>query len=326
MTVINRLLLIAGALLLLALIGGHLNSMHPALDSLSHFRLHLAAAGIGLAIALVLMRNTLGASALGVMSLLSFGLTVWPTLAGSKEAVKADGPAYRLVQANLRFDNRTPEEFLRLIAAQKPDIITLQEVSDLWLPKLSTVKSAWPHQKICPGTNRVGGIAILSRRPFADGGLSFCGNSGALAVETVNFNGSQVVVSSIHLKWPWPHRQPEQLTNMEKAFHEIRAAGRPVLIGGDMNAAPWSAAVGLIADRTATRILPQARGTWLLPALPPVLTRYIGLPIDNILSSDSIGLLRAVAGPHFGSDHLLIFVDFTVVPVGIDEEGQAQPS
>ncbi len=51
------------------------------------------------------------------------------------------------------------------------------------------------------------------------------------------------------------------------------------------------------------------------------MTRFIGLPIDNILSSDSIGLSRAVAGPHFGSDHLPIVIDFTVSPAEIDAGG-----
>ncbi len=96
---------------------------------------------------------------------------------------------------------------------------------------------AWPHQRICPGTNRVAALPSCrgDRLPKAD--YPFAEIPGRWLSKPPTSTVSQVTVSSIHLKWPWPHRQPDQLTDMEKAFHEIRVAGRPVLIGGDMNAA-----------------------------------------------------------------------------------------
>jgi endonuclease/exonuclease/phosphatase (EEP) superfamily protein YafD len=313
MLTFNRLLLLAGAAILAALIGGFLNALHPAFDSLSHFRLHLAVTGVSLAIILAAFRNLLGAAALGVFSVLAFGLTAGPSLLARKEALAAEGPKYRLIQANLRFDNRTPEEFLRVLARERPDVVTLQEVSVPWLPKLATVSATWPHQLVCPGTNRIGGVAILSRRPFAEGGLSICGNSGALAVQTVDFNGIHVAVASVHLKWPWPHGQAQQLDAMAASFETIRLKGDPVLIGGDLNAAPWSAAVARMAQLTSTRILPQVRGTWLLPSLPASWTRNVGLAIDNILSA-SLDITAAAALPAFGSDHLPILIEFTIPP------------
>jgi endonuclease/exonuclease/phosphatase (EEP) superfamily protein YafD len=315
MRFINGLLLLAGVLILAALIGGHLNGLHPALDSLSHFRLHLAVIGVVLALVIGLMRNLLGAAALGVISTLSFATTAWPAFVpATSQAEAAPAAKYRLLQANLRFDNRSPEAFLRLVAETRPDVLTLQEVSDAWLPKLSAISAVYPHQLICPGSNRVGGVAILSRRAFVDDGLSFCANAGAFAVQAVDFNGAPIIVASVHLKWPWPHSQPQQLTAMAPRFGEINAAGQPVLIGGDMNAAPWSAAVSSIAQATGTRILPQARGTWLPPILPKSWTAFVGLPIDNVLSSEHIQLLQAYSGAAFGSDHRPIHAEFSVRP------------
>ena len=313
MRILNRLLLLCGAMVLAALIGGHLNGLHPALDSLSHFRLHLAVVGVALAFLLALLRNLLGAAALGVISFLSFGLTVWPSVAANKQATAADGPTYRLVQANLRFDNRTPEAFLRLVAQARPDVITLQEVSDVWLPKLQAINAAYPHQLVCPGTNRVGGVAILSRRPFAQRGISTCANAGALAVQSVDFNGTIVTVTSVHLKWPWPHGQAQQLAAMEAQFREIKAAEAPTLIGGDLNATPWSQTAGSIANATATQILLQWRGTWLLPVLPDAWVTFAGLPIDNILSG-GLTLQSAKTLHNIGSDHRPLLIEFTLLP------------
>jgi endonuclease/exonuclease/phosphatase (EEP) superfamily protein YafD len=326
MRFLNRFLLLCGAIILAALIGGHLNSLHPALDSLSHFRLHLAVIGAALALVLAVLRNPLGAAALGVISVLSFGLTVWPSLASRNGAIAAEGPAYRQVQANLRFDNRTPEAFLRLVAQYRPDVITLQEVSEIWLPKLQAINAAYPHQLVCPGTNRVGGVAILSRRPFVQGGLSTCANAGALAIQSVDFNGTKVTVTSVQLKWPWPHGQAEQLAAMNTRFEEIKAAGAPILIGGDLNAAPWSATAETIATATGTQILPQWRGTWLLPSLPKTWVTVAGLPIDNILSG-GLALQSATTLHDVGSDHRPILIEFTIPPAeNLTNENSEAPS
>lgn len=313
MTVFNRLTLMAGSLLLAALIGGHLNALHPALDSLSHFRLHLAASAIVLALVLSGMRHTLGAAALGVISVLSAAITIWPALEfENRQPVSRTGATYKLIQANLRFDNRTPEEFLRLLAREQPDVVTLQEVSESWLPKLAAISASWPHKLICSGTNRVGGVAILSRRPFSPVGLSVCAHSGALGIATIDFNGADLTIATVHLKWPWPHGQPRQLAAMAANFDAIRQAGLPTLIGGDMNAAPWSVAVQTIADATDSKALPQARGTWLLPDLPVAWIRFAGLPIDNILASDQVRVTSANSSVPFGSDHLAISIVFTI--------------
>lgn len=313
MRVFNRLALLAGTAILSALIGGHLNALHPAFDSLSHFRLHLAVAGVALALLLAVMRHALGAAALGVISALSLALTVWPALEfGNEKPAAETGASYRLIQANLRFDNRTPEEFLRLLAREQPDVVTLQEVSESWLPKLAAISASWPHRLICPGTNRVGGVAILSRRPFAPGGLSACAHSGALGIATIDFNGANLTIATVHLKWPWPHGQPRQLAAMAADFRAMKDAGFPFLMGGDMNAAPWSAAVQSIADATGSKVLPQVRGTWLLANMPASWIGFAGLPIDNILASEQVRLTDAARTSPFGSDHLAIVVDFTV--------------
>ncbi|MGB8818545.1 MAG: endonuclease/exonuclease/phosphatase family protein [Rhizobiaceae bacterium] len=327
MRLLNRFVLFCGALILAALILGHLNFLHPAFDSLAHFRLHLAAFGVLSALVLAGFRNPLGAAALGVTSLLSFAITVWPVLATSKAAAPTEaGPVYRLLQANLRFDNATPEALLRLIGQTKPDIVTVQEVSAQWEPKLAAIKGTYPHQLICPGTNRVGGVAILSRRPFMPSGLAICAHKGAFAAQAVDFNGGQVLIASIHLEWPWPHLQPLQLDLMKATFEKLRTAGAPVLIGGDMNATPWSAAVALVSRQTGTRTLPRARGTWLLGRFPESWTTYLGLPIDNILASPGVALLSAETGAQFGSDHRPLLVEFMVSPHTLETPDVTAPS
>ena len=108
---------------------------------------------------------------------------------------------------------------------------------------------------------------------------------------------------------------------MNVRFQEIKAAGAPILIGGDLNAAPWSAATQSIASATGTQILPQWRGTWLLPPLPNSWVTVAGLPIDNILSG-GLTLQSAKTLPAMGSDHRPLIIEFTI-PSEAEPEGSS---
>lgn len=315
MRILRFLLLCAGAALLAGVVAGHLNRLHPAFDSIGHFRLHLAALGVLTGLLLVALRSLIGGAGLAIASALSLFVTIWPAMTAG-EAVASGGPSatYRLLQANLRFDNQTPEDFIRLLGETRPDVATVEEIPDMWVRRLESVKAAYPFQRICPGRTKVGGVAIVSRRPFAEGGAAFCDRHGAVAAQTVDFGGQQVTISAVHLEWPWPKLQPQQLNWLKPLFNEIRGSGGPVLIGGDMNATPWSAALETIAAETGTLTLPQAWGTWIFNGLPKGLAPWLGLPIDNILAGGGVSLVSAKTLRAIGSDHRPILVEFTLQP------------
>ncbi len=329
MQILRLFLLFAGALILVLVIAGHLNTLHPAFDSISHFRLHLAAIGMLLGLLLLVSRSHLGGSALLIVSSLSLFTTVWPALGTAKAQAAGDAMAtYRLLQANLRFDNQTPEEFIRLLGETKPDIATIEEIPDMWAQRLKTVSAMYPHQLICPGRDRIGGVAIISRRPFSQNGITYCDGDGAVAVQSVDIGGQTVTVSAMHLEWPWPKMQPQQLVWLEPVFQSIKDAGNPVLIGGDMNATPWSAAAVRIADATGTCVLPQVWGTWMLQGYSKSLAPWVGLPIDNILSSNGVTLQSAITQRAIGSDHRPILIEFTLEPATdtVPEEADVLPT
>lgn len=321
MRVARLFLLFAGAGLLGLLAAAHLNGVHPALDSVGHFRLHLAVLGLLTAALLLLAKHVLGGAALGVASALSLFITASPTFAtGQASAAGPRNATYRLLQANLRFDNATPEEFIRLLGETKPDIATVEEIPDMWAQRLGSVKAAFPYQLICPGRDKIGGVAILSRRPFAQGGITHCDGDGAVAVQSVDIGGQPVTIAAMHLEWPWPKMQPQQLKWLTPLFNRIREAGDPVLIGGDMNATPWSAAVARISQETGAKIVPQVWGTWLFYGLPRKLAPWIGLPIDNILANDGVMIQSVRTQRQIGSDHRPLLVEFSLGAAPSDEE------
>lgn len=306
----------------LALLLGFFGSLHPAFDSLAHFRLHLAVVVAVLALPLLASAHLLQALSALVFAVVAFATTTDSLhLLGLKpvqaafEAKPADRAAYRLLQINLRFDNRTPEKVLSLIGRASPDVVTLDEVSEMWDGKLDLLKSAYPYRVICPRPNGVFGAAVLSRRPFAEGKQTHCFERGALATATVDFAGTEIDVAAIHLGWPWPFEQARQIALLSPSLASLAPTS---IVAGDLNAAPWSAAARSIADAGGLTLMPSVGGTWLFLQLPDSL-RFAGLPIDNVFSKGNILIHSAKRLESVGSDHLPVLIEFSIKP-GTDQQ------
>ena len=192
-----------------ALVAGFFGTLHPAFDSFSHFRVHLAVLMALFALPLLATSFRLQAAAALVFAVAAFATTsnalprLWQVQA-AYVGKPADQPIYRLLQMNLRYDNPTPKKVLSLIGRINPDVITLDEVSEMWTTELGYITSAYPYRILCPYPNGVFGVALLSRRPFVAGSESWCERRGAMAIAKVDFGGTTVEVAAIHLSWPWP--------------------------------------------------------------------------------------------------------------------------
>lgn len=312
--------LVVTSLLLLA---GFFGDVHPAFDSFAHFRAHLAVASALLAVLLLFGRFRLYALPGLVLAIACFATTsaILPNLGlgpvqAAFEARSDEQPTYRLLQMNLRFDNSTPEKVLSLVGRIQPDVITLDEVSDMWRGKLQLLSHAYPHQLICPYPNLVFGVAILSRRPFKEGTEPVCFARGALAIASVDFGGAAADVAAIHLSWPWPFEQPWQLNHLAEPLSRL---GETAILAGDCNAATWSAAVHRVAQAGGLTVMPSVGPTWQYRKLPDLL-HFAGLPIDQVFTKGGIVVNSARTLPSTGSDHLPVLVEFSLRPESKPDE------
>lgn len=292
----------AGAILLVA---GFLGTLHPAFDSLAHFRAHIAAAtALAAVIRLLSGRGAgrpLALSALAVV--VAAGVSTAPYLLPGGEAAALPAPAYRLLQFNAQ---SWPASAAAIVAA-KPDIVTLQETPRHEFAANRQLAAAFPHRIFCTeGGFRQRGVAILSRHPFAEPPV--CDEWTALVSAVVMLDGQRVRVASQHLYWPWPFSQNVDLSILAS---RLRSGEPTTIIGGDFNAAPWSAAVRRVASLSGTTPVPGIGPTWLLGGLNLALRPYVGLPIDNVLTSGvRIGRVERL-GPT-ASDHLPVLVEFAL--------------
>jgi endonuclease/exonuclease/phosphatase (EEP) superfamily protein YafD len=278
-------------------------------DTMAQFRAHAAVALVLVTLILVWAKlyaaalAATSAAALGLVTVLPFFLPMPPT-----EPALPGMPRYTLLQMNLRYDAPDKSQTLRLIGSRLPDVVTVQEMTGQWEQAFATLIDRYPYQYFCAYPDHDGDAGILSRRPFAEGDAGVCDPFGAFAAKRIDFNGTQVVIGSQHLRWPWPGRQWRQVAALAP---KLAGLGDPLIIAGDFNSAPWTASVRAMAAASDTRIIPGIGPTWFSKLLPSFLARSIGLPIDNVLASDGIEILSVERTEATTSDHLPLFVTFT---------------
>ena len=301
-----------------ALIFGFLGRFHPAFDSFSHFRIHLA---------VLLLIAILPLAALRYWPEAAFALllgtgAIWTTLGGfsdtsaRKAGLVADldaasMPVFRLMHLNLRYDNDRPELVLSAIGEHRPDIVTLTEVSGVWAERLSVLDATYPHRIVCPPPTHIGGVAILSRRPFVSNPADACGDRGSFANVEVDFAGRRASVVAMHLGWPWPFGQSWHLSRIEDDLPNLADSA---ILAGDFNAVPWSQTVRRTAELGGLHIVRGIGPTYLDRRLPDALRPWIGLPIDQIMAKGGVVVGKARALPAVGSDHLPVLVEFSILP------------
>ena len=303
---------LAVAALALAVIAGFGGTLAPALDSLGHFRAHLAVLlALASLAALALRVRLVGALGLGVAA--AALITVAPFLVPHRSGASASpSRSYSLLQMNVLYRAGDREAALRRVRDAQPDVVTLQEMTPEWRDALASLSDSYPYQFFCrwPG-GPTSDAAILSRRPFAAGDRGTCDTMNALSARAVDFDGVAVTIASQHQLWPWPAGQWHRIAALRPT---LAALPKPLIVGGDFNAAPWSAAVRTYAAAAGTRPVEGIGPTWFPEVLPAELGRWFGLPLDNVLASDGIAVLGSERLPATGSDHLPVLVRFTLAP------------
>lgn len=312
-----RLALLAALLGLAgALTFGYLGWLHPAFDSFSHLRLHIAAALALFALPLALLRFwpeagfALALAATAIVQTTGFPFSRAPAAAQAPTQAAGDGAVYRLLHMNLRYDNATPEAALSLIGQLRPDVLTLNEVSRPWRERLEPLDAAYPYRLICPAPSHVGGVAILSRRPFSDGFEPYCADRGAFGHVKLDMGGRALEVATLHMGWPWPFEQQWRLPLLTPVLAKI---GDTAILAGDLNSVPWSRSARRVAEDAGAELLRGIGPTWLDRRLPAALRPLVGFPIDNVMVKGAVAPLDIGSRlePN-GSDHLPVLLEFTL--------------
>lgn len=287
---VSRVLWLAALALFAAIVTGFAGKLHPAGDSLSAFRPQLTIAlwGVELLAMCVMAKRIIMLAGLGLaIAVLGSMLVIMPGYRLFPEE------HMRLYSQNLRFSNAETDKVLEAIRDFAPDVVALQEVSEVTRPVFDALAAEYPVAEFCR-FGGVGGVALLSKHPLA--GEVACAEGQGLLLVSVETNYGPVTFGSIHLPWPWPHGQARQA---EKLAEIVAARDDRMVIAGDFNMAPWGASVQGIGQASKTTVVPWLRFSFQREWIP------LGLPLDHVLVPEGIwGQSEKLA--YSGSDHAAI--------------------
>ena len=222
-----------------------------------------------------------------------------------------DGPHLSVLSFNVGVSNPMRREVAGFAAAERPDVLVVIESSFEWEDALAAAGPSMALVAIVP-PGRVSGITLMAGSdllarplpvPFADPGE-------AVAAE-VTLDGRRVVVLALHPPSPTSRKRAARRDAVLAGAAEwVAAAGRPVLVVGDLNSTPWSPAYQQLW--LAGGLVDSARGAGLQPTWPDGWGPLM-IPIDHALHTPDLGTVERRTGPSFGSAHrpLLVKVAFT---------------
>jgi endonuclease/exonuclease/phosphatase family metal-dependent hydrolase len=237
-----------------------------------------------------------------------------------------DGPPERLtvVAYNVRMgfglDGRFDLAGLAgIVRRQRPDVVLLSEVDRGWLLNgghdtldLLADRLDMPYV-FAPAADPVWGDAVLSRWPATDPrtlplpALGAPTGAQALAVTLDLGDGVRTAVVSTHLQPP-PDRGPVTQARAVAEFATGYAAGRPLIVGGDLNTEPGDEAFGQFTGAGLVDALAAARPLATSPADDP------REQIDHVFVSPGLTATDPVAPRGTASDHLPVAVTLTLPP------------
>lgn len=319
-TAFRALLLLAAAATFAATLLPRLGHHARLLDLFAFVQPQLALLALGLLGLALLARHRLAALAAALAAAASL-VALWPAVPHA-----AAGHSLRVVTLNVLYTNENTDAVLGYLRRTAADIVVLQEMNAEWTKRLEALTDRYPHWTAGAGSTNL----IMSRLPLHDDRAlpkmpQELDDPNAPIRAVVSLGGREVAIYVAHPDTP---RSQEQWTKRNGYLAWLAArmneldADRLRILAGDLNTPPTSV---WYRDLLRTAELADSGGgglrwpTRLYRRWPQVM-RLIGAPVDHILASPEIGVVRSGTGDYVGSDHLPLMAELRI------PDAAAQPS
>jgi endonuclease/exonuclease/phosphatase (EEP) superfamily protein YafD len=246
--------------------------------------------------------------------LLIIALNIWPIARWylPKPPVTSTARRLKVVQFNVFFPSGHDQELIEFLRAEKPDIVTLQEITPIWQEGIQPLAREFADFRTEPRAYGTG-IAVYSQIKFTE-------------ARTVDFGGGYP--PSLLVQFPWEGRElsflathpanpfgvgrfdlrNEQLVGIAGLLNSLP---NPKILIGDMNLTMWSpyyhkliADTQLVNTREGFGVLPTWHAKFWLP--------FLMIPIDHCLVSPDVQVTAIRTGKNLGSDHLPLIMELVI--------------
>jgi len=285
----------------------------PAVQLIA-FTPYVAAAAVAVGVA-ALVRRRWAAGAVASLAAIALVAAVLPRAVAGGGAV-ADGPALRVLSANLLAGSGSERAVVDLVRRYRIDVLAIQEYTASGASGLDAagVADLLPHRAAYPRPGVVGS-ALYSRHPLAGAGLRVHASGFTQAYATVAVPGAAPVeVESVH---PCAPSVAESVPRWERdlaAQPPADSGGAARILLGDFNATLDHAALRRLLDTgyadAADVVGAGLRATW------PYDEKWFipGVTLDRVLVDRRVGVRRVRAHRIPGSDHKAVYADLVLPP------------
>ncbi len=218
--------------------------------------------------------------------------------------------AFRVLSFNVHSSNDAYGAVVDYIRRTEPDVVFLHEATRLWEESLAQAGLGY---EIVPGRDGLifGTLALVP--PGAAARTLGFGVEGRRAVEVVapGPGGETISLLGIHPVSPVnEHRSALRDAQLDFAAEWAASRDGPVVVAGDFNATPWSAAFRRFVDDSGLRS--SQTGFGIQASFPADSNPAVRIPIDHLLVSEGLGVRDRRLGPALGSDHFPLLVDLVL--------------
>lgn len=297
----------AVAVLGLAVVGGALETWLWPGPALAFFRPQLTLA-LALAALLALLADRHRAAVAGFAVAVAGAALLLPAARGRAEPPAPGTATVRLLALNLTYHHDDVEAVAELIRRERPDVITLSELTPEWNAGLSpalapyAVRATEAHE----GKDGIGlwGRELALREPQV---VRLTEDARPSVQATLELpDGRRVPLLVVHAVSGLEYGELGAHRRSFDALGEWAAEHGPLAaVCGDLNAAPWSRSLRRTLGRGGLRTaIPGGPlwGSW------PKLPRPLRVPIDGCLVGEDLRA-RAESAPDVGSDHLPVLIE-----------------
>jgi len=301
---------VAGGVSLLGFFG----SFNWFFDLCSHFRVQYFLGLSVVALLLLIPRKRTSAAIFGLLAAVNL-IVILPLYFGGTNAPTSAGKPFRAMLANVNTENGSKTSVADAIRRFNPDVVVLEEVSTQWLSDLGPALSDYRYSRQEPRDDNFG-MALFSRFPFTQAQVEYIGEAEVPSIMAeIETSQGKFTLLATHPLPPagreYSRLRDDQLAQLPRWVH---CQASPVLLLGDLNVSPWSSHFRHLLRESGLRDSLQGRGvhpTW------PTFNPLMRIPIDHCLYSPGIEIVKRQTGPHVGSDHFPVIVDFVIRTNGV---------
>lgn len=230
------------------------------------------------------------------------------TKVNAKLATTEGSHCFRIMQSNVKMENRDSDKVRELVKKYHPDILLIVEPDKWWSEQLSELDILYEHSIKQPQENTYGMI-LYSKFPLKKTEINFLVKEDTPSFFTIVElpDGKEFDLHCLHPEPPKPGTDTyDRDAELLLVGKRIKKTNRPAIVVGDLNDVAWSYTSELFQRYSDLLDPREGRGFFNTYNAYIPFFRY---PLDHFFYSEEFGLSQLRKLDAIGSDHFPMMMD-----------------